>query len=211
MADLTTTSYALLGLLSLRPHSAYELTQQARRSLAFIWPVSESQLYAEPKRLVREGLVDATEEPAGPRRRRTVYRLTPAGQQALALWLRSAPSAPGFSSEVLLRVAFADSGDTGALLSALSHCRELVSQQQGLGRHQIAEQLDGTAPYVERANLNVLWWVLIAEQLRLNLAWLDWAASEVRSWDGTRPRGFDARVRSLAESVAAGLPVEIGL
>ena len=37
VVHLTTTSYAILGLLSLRPHSAYELTNQARRSLRFIW------------------------------------------------------------------------------------------------------------------------------------------------------------------------------
>ena len=54
---LTTTSYAILGLLDLRDWTAYDLAQQAGRSLAYAWPVSESQLYAEPKRLAEEGLL----------------------------------------------------------------------------------------------------------------------------------------------------------
>src|SRR5689334_13380547 len=91
---LPTTSYALLGLLRLRPHTAYDLTQQASRSLAFVWQTSESQLYEEPKRLVRLGLVAADEEPAGPRRTRTVYEITDAGRDALAAWLATPPSPP---------------------------------------------------------------------------------------------------------------------
>ena len=56
MAELTTTSYAILGLLNIKPWSGYELTQQAQRSLRYVWPKSESHLYAEPKRLVRWAL-----------------------------------------------------------------------------------------------------------------------------------------------------------
>ena len=41
---LTTTSYALLGLLSVKPWSTYELTQQMDRSLGRFWPRSTSKL-----------------------------------------------------------------------------------------------------------------------------------------------------------------------
>ena len=60
MAELTTTSYASLGLLNIKPWSAYELTQQAQRSLRYLWPKSESHLYAELKRLVRMGFARVT-------------------------------------------------------------------------------------------------------------------------------------------------------
>ncbi len=204
MAELTTTSYAILGLLTLRPHSAYDLTQQARRSLAFIWPISESQLYAEPRRLVGEGLVKATTEPAGPTRTRTVYRITAKGRGAFARWLRTTPAAPGLGSEILLRVAFADAGDQEALLSSIAACRKATSARYEAGRRHVNEQLAGAAPYPERASLNTVWWVLIGEQLRLTLRWLAWAEDEVRAWDGTRPHAFDDRLRALAERLVAG-------
>ena len=46
---LTTTSYAILGLLSLRPWTTYELAQQMQRALGQFWPRAESKLYEEPK------------------------------------------------------------------------------------------------------------------------------------------------------------------
>lgn len=59
---LTTTSFAILGLLAIQPWSTYELAQLMRRSLQFVWPRAESNLYAEPKRLVDAGLATAEVE-----------------------------------------------------------------------------------------------------------------------------------------------------
>ena len=47
----TTSTYAVLGLLAIRPWSAYELAQQATRSLRYAHPRSESHVYEEAKRL----------------------------------------------------------------------------------------------------------------------------------------------------------------
>lgn len=51
----TVSSYAILGLLALRPWTGYDLTRQATRSLRFAWPKSERLLYSEPKKLVELG------------------------------------------------------------------------------------------------------------------------------------------------------------
>ena len=79
--DVPTTSYAVLGMLAIRPWSAYELNKQLRRSLAYCWPKTQSVLYDEPKRLAALGWARPRREPAG-RRTRTVYEITPAGRQA---------------------------------------------------------------------------------------------------------------------------------
>ena len=80
--SLTTTSYALLGLLNIRPWTTYELAKQVQRSLGWFWPRAERKLYDEPKRLVEQGLATATNESTG-KRPRTVYAITPAGLAAL--------------------------------------------------------------------------------------------------------------------------------
>ena len=54
---LSTTGLGILGLLALRPFSAYELAQQIHRGLRYMQPASERNLYAEPKRLAAAGLV----------------------------------------------------------------------------------------------------------------------------------------------------------
>src|SRR3954454_15234274 len=84
---LTTTSYAVLGLLSFARMSGYDLAAVSERSIAHFWPVSKTQVYAELHRLAEAGLTAGTraETSGGPAR--TVYELTPAGEAALDAWL----------------------------------------------------------------------------------------------------------------------------
>src|ERR1051325_5072302 len=96
----TTSSFALLGLLALRPWTAYDLTHQARRSMRLFWPRSEAHLYAEVKRLVGWGYATAATERAGARER-TSYTITAAGRQALENWLATPPAGPQLEIEGL--------------------------------------------------------------------------------------------------------------
>src|SRR5881394_3396566 len=82
----TTTSQALLGLLSLRSWTTYELAKQVQRSIGWFWPRAERKLYDEPKRLVAAGLAKSTAEMTGARPR-TVYTITARGRKALQRWL----------------------------------------------------------------------------------------------------------------------------
>ena len=102
--ELTSTSFALLGLLAVRPWTTYELAQQMDRGLASFWPRARSNLYAEPKRLVALGLATATTQQVG-RRPRTVYRITPKGRRALKAWLdeqnNAAKAPPGQAGQAV--------------------------------------------------------------------------------------------------------------
>ena len=72
----------MLGILSVRGRSTYELVQYMRESnLRAIWSRAESQMYSEPKRLEQEGLAESSVEFQG-ERRRTMYRATRAGRTA---------------------------------------------------------------------------------------------------------------------------------
>ena len=99
--SLTTTSYALLGLLAIRPWSSYELTRQMEWSLSRFWPRAKSKLFEEPKKLERLGLASSRQEATG-NRTRTVYAITPAGRRAIREW-HGEPTT-GFGLEAELRV-----------------------------------------------------------------------------------------------------------
>ena len=58
---LTTTSYAILGLLAVKPWTTHELVRQVDRTLRRFWPRASSKLYEEPKKLVAHGLARATD------------------------------------------------------------------------------------------------------------------------------------------------------
>ena len=99
--ELTTTSYAILGLLALRSWTTYELAKQMQRTLHYFWPRAESQLYDEPKNLVAHGLASAEKTFVG-RRPRTTYTISPAGQQALSAWLATPSAGPLLESEAIV-------------------------------------------------------------------------------------------------------------
>jgi len=67
------------------PLTSYQLERLVAGSVANFWLFPHSQLYAEPRRLVAEGLLSERRETGG--RRRRVYRITKAGRAKLAAWL----------------------------------------------------------------------------------------------------------------------------
>ena len=125
LPKLTTTSFALLGLLQRRPWSAYELTQYMRNSiLRAVWPRAESHLYSEPKLLQKRGLVDSREEHTGARKR-TVYSINDSGRELLADWLREERESEfRFEYELLLRFAFAETVDARQLGAYLQQVKD---------------------------------------------------------------------------------------
>lgn len=122
-STLSTTSYAILGLLAIRPWTPYEMTHQMRRSLGRFWPRAQSKLYEEPKKLVEHGLATAAGEHRGSRPR-TRYEITEAGRSALSTWLAGPSQMPVLEAEPLLRIFFAEHGDRASLVRILGEVHE---------------------------------------------------------------------------------------
>jgi DNA-binding PadR family transcriptional regulator len=103
----TAVTPVVLGLLSLRPRSGYDIKTVVDRSTRFFWAASYGQIYPELKRLEEEGLVEGEDQPNGGRNRR-VYHLTAAGREALHDWLLGSTVTIELRDESLLRLFFAD-------------------------------------------------------------------------------------------------------
>jgi PadR family transcriptional regulator AphA len=97
----------ILGLLSNRPRSGYEIKAVVDRSTRFFWAASYGQIYPELRRLEREGLIEGEDAPNG-RRARRVYSLTRAGRDELEAWLLGRDVTIELRDESLLRLFLAD-------------------------------------------------------------------------------------------------------
>lgn len=183
---LTTTSFAILGLLSVRPWPAYELTGQMTRGMRHTWPRAESRLYQEPKNLVAHGLATASTELTG-RRRRTIYTITARGRRELARWLEAESAPPQLESEAVLRATFADAGSKDALLGTL---RKLRADGAALGQ-QLADQAEGYVstggPFPGRLHLIALVGRFLSDYAELLAGWAAWAEDTVAGWPATGP------------------------
>ena len=198
--ELTTTSYALLGLLAIRPWSTYELARQMQRDLRFCWPRTESNLYAEPKKLIAHGFASASSEPRG-KRRRTVYSITAAGRQALAEWLSIEAAEPRWESESIVKLLFATHGTTDQLLEHLYRFRDHATDRWQAVAAVFGPYLDGDEPFPDRTHVNVLAARLVLETACNEATWADRAIQEVQQWE-TPAKPHD-RASSLAELEAA--------
>ena len=186
---LTTTSFAVLSVLSLRDHSTYDLIRQMQLSMHYMWPRAESNVYAEPRRLVEAGLATAREEWNG-QRRRTVYSITKAGRAALVDWIASPSARPRYESEALVKVMFAENGSRDDLLASI---RAIAEDAAAAVEHfrEIAERYAANeGEYPRRFGLSGLALRLAAEQQAATLRWATWAEQIVRGWDS--PLAADA-------------------
>lgn len=178
---LTTTSYALLGLLAVQPWSTYELTRQMDRSLGRIWPRASSKLYEEPKKLVALGLAGARSEHVGDRPR-TVYAITTAGRAALAQWLARPPAGPVLEAEHLVKLLFAEHGTRDDALAGLAAARQWAQERNEDNAATALGHLEGTAPFPERLPQTMLVAGFLTEFYRLVAEWSDWAGELVEQW-----------------------------
>ena len=89
-------------MLAVRSWTGYDLTQQMRRSLRFVWSSSEGHLYREQAGLVELGWAAVEEE-----------------QAALAEWLTTTPEEPHFEIEGLVRLFHGSHGSADDLASAM--------------------------------------------------------------------------------------------
>ena len=197
---LSTTGFGILGLLALRPFSAYELAQQIHRSLRYMQPASERNLYAEPKRLAAAGLVRMRRQTVG-RRSRTIYEITPAGRDALRRQLATPPAPPQLEFEALQRLVFADQGSKQDLLAALDTTSEQVQQLLDDGMQQVrGYQADG-GPFPHRLHLILLFARFYTDFLLLLRDWVALARREVASWPTTSDLGLTDGTRQMLEDL----------
>jgi len=99
--------FAILGFLNYRPLSGYDLKKVFDRSVRHFWPADQSQIYRTLARLAEQEYVEPEIFRGLDRPDRKEYRITPAGREALRVWLRSPLPAHDTRIAELIQVFFA--------------------------------------------------------------------------------------------------------
>ncbi len=199
--SLTTTSYAILGVLAIRPWSAYELTGYMRSSaVRRVWPRTESRLYAEPKNLVARGLVKASTEYTG-KRSRTVYSITEAGRRALSDWLSEPSARQEIEDEAMLKVLLCDHGTREQLLDTIRAAKKnLLAQVDTLT--EISDRIERGEPLLPgRLHVAALASMNGIRMLRQRDEFLTAAEAWIREWENT---ALDDQKAARARDILAG-------
>jgi PadR family transcriptional regulator AphA len=193
---MTTSSYAVLALLSLKPWTGYELTNQAQRSLRYAWPKSERLLYSEPKKLVKLGYATTHKEETG-KRTRNVYEITDEGREVLSGWTKTKTQPPRFEVEALLRLLFADHGTIEDVQGALDELEADVGDHHQAIVELMESYLVGEHPFPERTHLSVLFATFQIDIFKSIERWIEFARKEIEQWPDTKGLGMDQRTEEL--------------
>jgi PadR family transcriptional regulator, regulatory protein AphA len=165
---LTTTEYAVLGLLAGGERSGYDLKRVAEAGVGYVWPASKSQIYAVLPRLVAGGYATARHVAQERRPDKQVYRITAAGERALREWLEDPVDDPDPTrSPFLLKVFFGRLVPRDALVAHIEKRR--ADAEASVAEYRAIEDT------IRAREADYYGYVTLRWGLRHQQAWIEWA------------------------------------
>lgn len=164
--------YAILGFLSWRPFSGYDLKKIFAESNSFYWSGNNNQIYRSLVQLHQEGLVDSEIQRQENYPSRKLYTITAQGRTLLKNWLTSQPEAPQLRKTFLIQLSWADQLNEIELDTLLASYEEELNMH--LLIHNEQERRGGLKP--TRTEREKYLWKMIAQNwasvYEQELAWV---------------------------------------
>jgi PadR family transcriptional regulator, regulatory protein AphA len=159
MEELSPTAYVILGMLSWRPMSGYDIKAIVDHSTRFFWATSYGQIYPELHRLAEAGLVEGEAE-TGSGRRRTAYTLTATGREALRHWLAQEPRTFEQRDEGLLKLFFSAAAPATAAATLDAKRADHERKLKRLREVEAGGKAEGFAELVLRYGIESSEWIV---------------------------------------------------
>jgi PadR family transcriptional regulator AphA len=212
--QITTTGYAILGVLAIKERTAYELAAEMRHCFEYFWRRDDKRVYDDARRLASAGLATAYVRHTG-RRPQTTYRITPAGHAALRRWLGQ-PAAPvALDFQALIKVYLARFGTPDQLRDTISSVAADAEFMLAVATNVRQIYLEGCAPFQDEY---VHTWAFVYDFLTsyftLLRDWADRTRATIDTWADLDPAGkrdqalalFEAKRPAPAEPATSALP-----
>ncbi|MBN1630297.1 MAG: PadR family transcriptional regulator [Thermoleophilia bacterium] len=165
--------YAILGLLSWKPSSGYQLRKYFSETVALYWSGNSNQVYPALVDMHKEGLVESETMQQGNYPPSKVYSLAPAGRAALREWVVSDPALPQMRNSFLTQLAWADQLTEAELESLIERYEHEVQLKLLMQKELVRRGPEGPAR-TPRAEL--LWFMIADHDRSMYEAELQWLA-----------------------------------
>jgi len=164
--------YAILGLLSWRPSSGYELKKVFEDSPYLYWSGNNNQIYKTLLLLQKDGMIayKTVHQDGSPSKK--IYSVTKKGLEALKEWIQSASAVPEFKKPFLIQLAWADMLSKDELSDLLAKYEKDIEEQLNLQK----EKYDREKDWPNRSQRETFLWNMISVNLmstfHSELAWV---------------------------------------
>ncbi|MDQ2905334.1 MAG: PadR family transcriptional regulator [Chloroflexota bacterium] len=170
--------YAILGFLSWRAFTGYELKKLFAESATSGWSGNSNQIYTTLVELHKEGLVSLEIQPQEAHPARKVYTITGKGLAELKSWVLSTSEPPVQKNAFLIQLAWADQLEAGEMDAWLAQYEEKLQTHLLLFR---ARDQRKDAP--QRTPRETYLWNMISQN------WMSFYENELH-WVGTLRAGL---------------------
>jgi PadR family transcriptional regulator, regulatory protein AphA len=106
MPDKNKTQYAILGVLSLKPGSGYDIKKFCDKTISHYWNENFGNIYPVLSQLEQSGLIEKVSSNTDERRK--CYQITDQGRLVFSQWLLQPVEYRPARSEFLLKLSFAN-------------------------------------------------------------------------------------------------------
>jgi PadR family transcriptional regulator, regulatory protein AphA len=187
MAQINKTQYAILGMLSIRPRSGYDIKKQINRSIGFFWNENFGHIYPILKRMEKDGFVTKRVEETGCRPRKNVFTLTEKGNKELKRWLAIPVSEQPVRNELLLKIFFGAHLKEGDIMAMIEVEKEKSVKLAKLF-NSIAQESPADRPH------DLPYWLMTMnfgkKKAEMTIEWCDETLKAIKKMKGkkTRPK-----------------------
>lgn len=129
--------YAILGLLSWKSSTGYELKKIFEESSSMYWSGNNNQIYKALVQLQDEGFVTNKTEHQEGLPSKKIYTITNDGMAELKEWVLSSPESPEFKKSFLIQLAWSEVLDDNELNELLSRYEKEIKMQILLNQEKI--------------------------------------------------------------------------
>lgn len=156
-----TIQYAILGLLSWKPSSGYELKKVFEDSPYLYWSGNNNQIYKTLLQLQKGGMItyETIHQDGSPSKK--IYSVTKKGMEELKEWIMSSSAIPEFKKPFLIQLAWSDMLNKEELSKLLTKYEKEIEAQLTLQK----EKYDCQKDWPNRSPRETFLWNMISVNL----------------------------------------------
>ena len=166
--------HGLLGLLTIRQSSGYDLSKLFQESLSFFWVANQSQIYRELDKMEQLGWVVSSKVEQDARPNKRVYGITQEGDKELIRWLKeeNAEDLAVVRNPLLMKLFFSGKVDREYAIALLTNYRKFCED----ARAEIRAEVEGIGEVEETAARPAYWLYATEYSIRnydFQIEWID--------------------------------------
>ena len=175
--------HAILGFLTYRPLSGYDLKKFFDESVRHFWSATQSQIYRTLARMAETGWVEMEHIEQEDRPDRKVYHITDEGLDELRHWLTTPLDLPAIRHKWLVQVFFAHQLSDEETIALFETHAEKLRQKMELFRNGVQAVVERRFAELGSARSRRLWQFTLdygIAHLEWELQWVENALKDLR-------------------------------